>query len=179
MFEFPSSLVTPLACVIVCVTLLANILSAEVGGYGATNIFAYHGAFMVVGFVFLMPLAALSYSADCGKRGNNLYPDRSSRRVVHGTLNLVASMFVILGYLVAFVYHQAKPRPPPNEGISTHLPFGLPDEYSPKARSAHVIIGWCSLAGTVILMLTGLFKFVQSHKGTRVMTWHGEFVISI
>lgn len=173
MFEFPGSLVTPLACVIVCVTLLANILSSEWNGYGATNFFAYHGVFMVVGFVFLMPLAALAYTADCGKRGNTVYPDRSSRRVIHGTLNIIAAMFVILGYLVAFVYHQAKPRSPPNENISTHIPFTLPDEFSPRARSAHVIVGWFAIAGTVFLMLSGLFKFVQSHKGTRVVAWHG------
>ncbi len=177
MFEFPFSYATPLACAIVTIVLLSMILSTDFKGYGATSIFAYHGAFMVVGFVLLMPLAALSYSFDFGARGNALYPDRAARRVVHGTLNLLAALLVVLGYLVAFAYHQANPRSPAAvANVSAHLPFGLPAEYGAKARSAHVVIGWMTLALTVLLAVSGLFKFVQAHKGAKVFALHGAYV---
>ena len=165
MFEFPGSYLTPIVCVVVTLSLLSMILSADLFGYGATNIFAYHGAFMVVGVVLLMPLAALSYSFDFGSWANKRFPTRASRRVLHGTLNLLAFFFVVLGFLVAFAYHQAYPRSPAAiSGVSTHLPFNLPELYSPKARSAHVVLGWVTLAGTVLLTLSGLYKFVQAHK---------------
>ena len=177
MFEFPFSFATPLACVVATVTLLSMILSTDFKGYGATNIFAYHGAFMVVGFVLLMPLAALSYSFDFGARGNALYPDRAARRVVHGTLNLLACFFVVLGYLVAFAFHQANARAPAAvAGVSPHLPFALPAEYGGKARSAHVVVGWVTLALTVLLAVSGLFTFVQAHKGAKVIALHGAHV---
>jgi hypothetical protein len=173
MFEVPASLATPLACGVATLSMLSLVLSADLRGYGASKLFAYHGAFMVVGFVMLLPLGALSYTADCGKRGNDAYPDRASRRVAHGTLNMLAGFFIVLGYLVAFVEHQASPRPAPNSAISTHLPFSLPAAYSPRARSAHVIVGWAALAGTVAMMLSGLAKFVAAHKGARVFAGHG------
>jgi hypothetical protein len=169
LFSFPGSLITPIACVAVTLTLLTLVLSSEFFGYGAANIFAYHGAFMVVGVVLLMPLAALSYSFDFGVWVNKQFPTRESRRVLHGTLNMLAFFFVVLGYLVAFAYHQANPRAPPAiAGVSAHLPFRLPNEYSPKARSAHVVLGWFTLAGTVLLSLSGMYKFVQAHKDDKV-----------
>jgi hypothetical protein len=132
-------------------------------GYGAGNVFAYHAAFMVVGFVLLMPLSGLSYKLDCGSRGNAVYPTRDSRRVLHGTLGLLAALFVLLGYLIAFVYHQAQGRP--------HMPFSEPASNSPTARSAHVVIGLIAIGCTLLQFVMGLYKFVQLTKNdAKVLT---------
>ena len=136
--------------------LLTFILSSSLNGYGAANVFAYHAAFMVVGFVLLMPLSALSYKLDCGSRGNSVYPSRDSRRVLHGTLGLLAALFVLLGYMVAFVYHQAQGKP--------HMPFSEPATNSPTARSAHVVIGLIAIGCTLLQVVMGLYKFVQLEK---------------
>ena len=136
--------------------LLTFILSSSLNGYGSSNVFAYHAAFMVVGFVLLMPLSALSYKLDCGSRGNSVYPSRDSRRVLHGTLGLLAALFVLLGYMVAFVYHQAQGRP--------HMPFSEPASNSPTARSAHVVIGLIAIGCTLLQVVMGLYKFVQLEK---------------
>ncbi len=136
--------------------LLTFILSSSLRGYGASNPFAYHAAFMVVGFVLLMPLATLSYKLDCGSRGNSVYPSRDSRRVLHGTLGLLAALFVLLGYAIAFVYHQAKGAP--------HMPFSEPSTNAPLARSAHVVIGLIAISCTLLQAVMGLYKFVQLTK---------------
>ena len=136
--------------------LLTFILSSDLRGYGAGNVFAYHAAFMVVAFVFLMPLGILSYKLNCGSRGNSVYPTRDSRRVLHGTLGLLAALFVLLGYMIAFVYHQSRGLP--------HMPFSEPQSNSPTARSAHVVIGLIAIACTVLQMVMGLYKYVQLTK---------------
>lgn len=159
-FAWPVSLVTPLAALGVTAFLLVAILSSGMGGYGAGNIFAYHAAFMCAAFVGLVPLGVLSYRADLGRAGNAAFPDKLSRRVLHGTFNLLALFFAATAFLVAFVYHQTigqKHLPWTNDAYSD-------GKHSTVARSIHVVLGYTVLAGLALQVLAGLYKFVQRTK---------------
>lgn len=161
--SFPVSVVTPLVSAAVTIMMLVLILAPNMRGYGASNIFAYHGAFMCLAFLFFMPMGLLSYVFDFGPKGNTAYPDRASRRLLHGTANLLAALFAISGYLIAFVYHQAN-------GI-THLALDQED----KSRTAHVFIGLIALSGIGLQSIVGLWKMVTfTREGRKVLPQHGK-----
>ena len=152
------------------------ILSKDFRGYGYSDPFAYHAAFMVLGFVLFMPLGVLTYVMDFGRKINGGYPTRESRRPLHGALLLLSAICILIGYLVAFACHQ--------NGCSkhlaqNHLPFWEPSTNSPIARSAHVVIGIIAIIAVALQTGMGLYKAVQFEKTkTRVLPWHGECIFS-
>lgn len=159
------ALLTPIIAVAVTLMMLVLILgpSEWARGYGASNVFAYHGAFMSVAFCFLMPMGILSYGADLGNKGNAVYPTKSSRRLLHGYFASLAVCFAVSAYLIAFVYHQAN-------GI-THLALDQED----KSRTAHVFIGLITLGGLCLQGIVGLWKMVKlTRDGQRTLLAHGK-----
>lgn len=148
----------------VTVMLLALNMSTELGGYGAGKIFAYHPVFMCIAFLLLIPLGLISYVGDFGERGNAAFPDKESRRLVHGVLTIIAAFLIVTGYLVAFVYHEAK-------GIE-HL--ALTDNQGTWTRPAHVFIGLIALGGAALQASAGLYKFVAATRDrAAVLRVHG------
>ena len=91
-FAWPFSLVTPLVALGTTVLLIALAVSQPQPWYAAGGIFAAHPAFMSAAFVCLLPLAVVAYVADCGRWGNGAYPDRGSRRGLHGTIALLGGI---------------------------------------------------------------------------------------
>jgi hypothetical protein len=71
-------------------------------------------------------------------------------------------MCLVVGYLVAFTVHQAN-------GVS-HIAAG-----QPAIRQAHVWLGYVTLAGVVLQVLVGLYKYiVKTRDNARTATWHGK-----
>lgn len=169
MLRYPLSLAVPALLVAVTLLVLTLTLSAPLGGYGADNVFAYHPAFMSVAFLLLLPLGVLSYSVDLGEAGNAAYPDRDSRRVLHGVLNLFGACLAVCGYLVAFVYHAAK-----GKDLAGHLALNFNGGPAIPSRTAHVFLGLIAVLGSVVMAASGLYKFVvvarDGHR--RVFRWH-------
>ena len=169
MLRYPLSLAVPALLLVVTVLVLTLTLSAPLGGYGADNVFAYHPAFMSVAFLLLLPLGVLSYGVDLGEAGNAAYPDRDSRRVLHGVMNLFGACLAVCGYLVAFVYHAAK-----GKDLAGHLALNFNGGPAIPARTAHVFLGLVAVLGSIAMAASGLYKFVvvarDGHR--RVFKWH-------
>jgi hypothetical protein len=170
MLRYPLSFAVPALLLGVTLLVLALTLSAPLGGYGFDAVFAYHPAFMSVAFLLLMPLGVLSYGIDLGERGNAAYPDRDSRRVLHGILNLLGACLAVCGYLVAFVFHAAK-----GKDLAGHLALNFNGGPNIPSRTAHVFLGLFAVLGSVVMAASGLYKFVvvarDGHK--RLFPWHG------
>ena len=170
MLRYPASLAVPALLVGVTLLVLVLTLSAPLGGYGFGAVFAYHPVFMSVAFLLLMPLGVLSYGLDLGERGNAAYPDRDSRRVLHGVLNLFGACLAVCGYLVAFVFHAAQ-----GKDLAGHLALNFNGKPNIPARTAHVFLGIIAVLGCVVMASSGLYKFVvaarDGHK--RLFKWHG------
>jgi hypothetical protein len=130
-------------------------------GFSTSSIFAYHAVFMTVAFMLLFPLGVLSYVVDFGEAVNSSYPDRASRRILHGTFNSFGVFVTICGYLIAFTYHV-------NSGKS-HLASG-----ESVARQAHSWIGLITIIAIAILGISGLYKFiVGARDNEKILKWHG------
>lgn len=170
-FEWPVSLVTPLLAAAVALSVIFMALVPSLNGYGPGNIFAYHAVFMAVGFLALLPLAQLAYVAHLG-HGNRAYPDRASRRVLHGVLGFLGGIFILLGYAVAFVYHQAKGQA--HYAWNNPQYSADPDTYSLKARAAHAVIGSIVVLCVLVQMAGGLAKWVAATRGFKVLAVHGK-----
>lgn len=170
MLRFPFSFCVPALLVAVTLLVLTLTLSASLGGYGAGQVFAYHPAFMSVAFLLLMPLGVLSYGIDLGERGNAAYPDRESRRVLHGTLNLLGACLAGCGYLVAFVYHAAK-----GKDLAGHLALNFNGGPAIPSRTVHVFLGLAAVFGSLVMAVSGLYKFVVAARDgqKRLFKWHG------
>lgn len=163
LLAWPWSLATPLIALATLVGVLIVVLSPA-----SASIFSAHPSFMSAAFVLLLPLGAVSYTADLGRRGNAAYPDRGARRVLHGTLNLLGGLCVLLGFLVAFVWKEAKGK--------KHFPWADPTSPSPTARSAHVVLGLIVVCGVVLQVIAGLYKLVAlARDKARVARWHGAW----
>ncbi len=172
MYSFPLSYITPAIAIVVTVTLLALTLDhPHLNGYGATDPFAWHAAFMIVGFCLLMPLGVLSYVMDFGRRGNAMFPSWDSRRTLHGMLLFFSTACILIGFAIAFTCHERGCGP---HKIQPHLPWTWePDANYPSVRSAHVIIGYIVVAITVLQAGVGLYKAVALTKtGSRVFLLH-------
>jgi ABC-type sugar transport system permease subunit len=110
---------------------------------------------------------------DFGRKLNGVFPTRESRRPLHGALLLLAAIFILLGYLVAFTCHEhgcSAKHPAQN-----HFPWTWePAVNSPNARSAHVVIGLIAVIAVALQTAAGLYKAVQLEKTReRVLAWHG------
>jgi hypothetical protein len=161
-FQWPMSLVTPVISLGATVTILTFILSTQAGGYGVSNVFAYHPALMTLAFCGLMPLGLLGYVYDFGNRGNAIYSGRQERRLLHGMFMMLATCCILTAYMVAFVYHQSR-------GIS-HLAL----DQEEKTRPAHVFIGFIALGGTALQAVVGIFKHIKyTRDGDKMAQWHG------
>ena len=158
MFRFPCSYTTPILLSVLTAVVVALLL---LDGFSTSSIFAYHAVFMTVAFMLLFPLGVLSYVGDFGEAVNNSYPDRASRRVLHGTFNAFGVFVTICGYLIAFTYHV-------NSGKS-HLASG-----ESVARQAHSWIGLITIIAIAILGISGLYKFiVGARDNEKILKWHG------
>ena len=174
LYSFPLSFVSPAVITSVTVLLLALTLSKPLNGYGYLDPFAWHAAFMIVGFAFLMPLGALSYVMDFGRRGNAAFPSWDSRRSLHGILMLLSALCVIIGFAIAFACHD---RGCGIHKVQNHLPWTWePEANSPNVRSAHVVIGYIVIALTLAQAVAGMYKSVALVKsGSRVLALHGAW----
>jgi hypothetical protein len=116
---------------------------------------------MTAAFLFFLPMGALSYSLDFGEAGNRAYPDRASRRLLHGVAKLFGVFLAVCGNLVAFVYHL--------EVGKAHLAFGeIP------ARQAHVWLGLMAVGGACVMAASGLYKFIAATRDSaKLFRWHG------
>lgn len=88
-------------------------------------------------------------------------PDKRARRVLHGACNLAGTLFTVLGFVLAFVYHETK-------GVTANPPkavdhFGLnePKGHQTLSRPLHIIIGYCVVILVFLQCCAGLVKFVQ------------------
>jgi len=161
--SYPSSYAVPAVALLATALVLFFILAPGQNGYGTGVLFAYHAAFMVAAFMLLMPLGLVSYAFDFGPRGNAAYPSTGSRRVLHGTVNLLAAFLALCGYLVAFVVHQSKGQ--------SHLALDQPE----KSRTAHVFLGLLALAGVAFQSGVGLWKLVTlTREGRKTAPYHGR-----
>ena len=169
--SYPSSYATPVLSILVTTFLLSLTLSKDLNGYGAADPFAWHAAFMIVGFCLLMPLGVLCYVMDFGRRGNFIFPTLDSRRTLHGQFMFFASLCILVGFAIAFTCHA---RGCGVHKIQNHLPWTWePDANSPSLRSAHVVIGYIVVAATIVQSSVGLYKKVSLAKtGSRVFMQH-------
>ena len=170
-FAFPLSYVTPGIVILSTTFLLTLTLSKPLRGYGYADPFAWHAAFMIMGFGCLMPLGALSYVMDFGRRGNAALPTLDARRSLHGVLMFFAALCVLLGFAIAFTCHERGCGP---HAIQRHLPWTWqPAANSPSVRSAHVVIGYIAVAATLAQAAIGMYKSVTLTKtGARVFALH-------
>jgi hypothetical protein len=158
MFRFPCSTITPILLLVFTVVVVALLL---LDGFSTSSIFAYHAVFMTIAFMLLFPLGVLSYVGDFGEALNSSYPDRASRRVLHGTFNAFGVFVTIVGYLIAFTFHE-------NVGKS-HLASG-----ESVARQAHSWIGLITIISITIIGISGLYKFiVGARDNEKIFKWHG------
>ena len=165
LFAWPWSLVPVALSAAVSAWLLALNLSTALHGYGYAALKAYHPVLMVVGLVFLMPLASLAYRMDCGAAGNAACPSRSSRRPLHAALAGAGAACVVAGFWVRWVLTRAA-------GVA-HLPTYEAASHSPAARTAHVLIGWAVVAAVVAQAGAGAAKLVCAARGKKWLPAHG------
>ena len=167
----PLSYVAPAIVTITTVFLLSLTLSKPLNGYGYNDPFAWHAAFMIVGFCFLMPLGVLSYVMDFGRRGNAAFPSLESRRSLHGILLFLSALCIVVGFIIAFTCHE---RGCGIHKVQNHMPWTWqPATNSPNVRSAHVVIGYIAVGLTVMQAAIGMYKAVTLTKtGSRVFPQH-------
>lgn len=161
--SYPASYVVPGVALAATALVCFFILAPGQHGYGAGVLFAYHAVFMVGAFLLALPLGLVSYAFDFGPRGNAAYPSTGARRVLHGTANMLAAFLALCGYLVAFVWHQARGQ--------SHLALDATE----KTRTAHVWLGMLALAGVAFQSGVGLWKLVKlTREGRKTATYHGK-----
>jgi hypothetical protein len=120
----------------VCAFIVVAVLTPSLGGFDPSTFGAWHPVFMTLGVVGFMSLGVVSYVSDYGGLVNRRFPDRGSRRLLHGVLQMIAGALVLVGYLIHFTYAQAK-------GYS-HIGAG-----QPTWRQVHVWAGILTVAGVV------------------------------
>lgn len=90
------------------------------------------------------------------------FPDRKSRRVLHGSCQLFAIAFVILGFLTALSTHSVTGRSNLGGGPVT------------QAYSVHTWLGYVSMVFLLGQMAAGLKKFVvKTRDDKNSASWHG------
>ena len=88
------------------------------------------------------------------------YPDRASKRALHGTILFFAYISILLGFLIAFVVRQAKGQSQIAAGESA-------------SRQAHSYLGYAILGALTVQAASGMYKFVvRTRDGRGVASWH-------
>lgn len=129
------------------------------GAFGASDYFAWHAIFAVLG-VAMLSVGIISYVTDLGKLNYRL-PDRSSRRTVHGIIQLSAVCCLAIAALLAWMGNQAR----------GHTQSAKEE---PTLNRAHVWIGYVVLAGAVFIGIVGIHKYiVRVRDGKITALWHG------
>lgn len=141
-------------------TLLALNLSGPPGaagtlnGYGFRDIYAYHPVFMSLAFLLCFPVAMLAYVIEEPSATVAAWlPDKRARRVLHGACNLAGTLLAIVGFVLAFTYHEALGKP--------HAGLNEPAWHQTLARPAHIIIGYMVVIAVFGQCVAGLAKYVQ------------------
>lgn len=91
-----------------------------------------------------------------------------TRHALHGGCSLLGTLFAIVGFFIAFVYHEVKL----NLGLQTNAHSGLSGEvgtHNTWTRPAHAILGY--------IVLIGLF--IQSAAGLGMHTFPGLYNVAI
>lgn len=151
------------------VTMATAVLVRQFGGNGASNIFAWHIAFMALAWSGFASSGAWAYklsgAASPGGKG--------WARGVHVVCMLLAVVLSIAGYVCIYLAHAAN-----GEGQFGGLYFsgGLPRLSRSFARFAHALIGYLVLTGAAAQAPAGLWKrHLLESSGERSFTWHGWF----
>jgi hypothetical protein len=141
--------------------ILGCVWSPSLNG-GMPTFFKFHPTFMAVGACLLLTLGLVAYVSSFGEAVNSRFPDRASRRLLHGTLGLLAACCLLVGYLTAFTAHEAR-------GAS-HRAAG-----SPLAHQAHVWAGYATLALVAAQAVVGMHKYVlKTRDNLRFAAWHAK-----
>lgn len=153
--------VTRVVAVSATIFLIIAIMTPSMGGFDASTIWAWHPFFMTIGFALLLSLGVVSYVSDYGTIINRRFPDRVSRRLLHGGLQAFGTMFILLGYLTHFTAVQASG--------GSHIAAG-----KPAWAQVHAWLGIITLVGVLLQGVVGCYKYVvRTREGTPIMKWHG------
>lgn len=167
------------------------LLRPSVGGFPTHVLGAYHPVAMTIGFAAAMTGGLTSYVINvrpstaaracacvracvcactplcaclcaCARvQPMHRFPTRESRRVIHGGFNMLAAMFIAVGYLLHFTYAQ----------ITNNSHFGMGEL---TWRKCHSILGLITVCGVMLQVVIGLYKFVvRTRDGESIMKWHG------
>lgn len=137
------------------------VLTPQLGGYGNV-VFAYHPIFMTASFALLISWGTSSYVSDYGERMNRQFPDRGSRRLLHGALQMFGSFAMVVGFLIVWNLHALHGRSQIAAGSDT-------------LTQAHVWVGYATMALVLLQVVVGLYKYVvRTRDNLPVATWHGK-----
>lgn len=138
---------TRLFSIAAAATLFGLLFTTAYSGYVPFEFKMWHPLLMVTGFVLLLPSGLVTYVSSYGPRLNAKFPDRSSRRVLHGVVQLIGSLLIVTGYLVEFTYHIDSP--------GEHIAVG-----ESIAVKLHVWFGIAVIVGILVQLVSGIYKFV-------------------
>jgi hypothetical protein len=143
------------ASLVSTLTLLALNLSGPPGapgslnGYGASDVYVGHPVLMCLAFLLLFPVGMVSHALEAPALGER------ARHALHGGCNLLGTLCSLLGFTIAFVYHQVKL----DNGLQKNSHSALSGEVGTHAtwtRPAHAILGYIVLLGLLVQSAAGL-----------------------
>lgn len=139
----------------------ACVYTPALGGYG-NGPFSYHPIFMTAAFVLFMSLGTSSYVSDYGEKMNRQFPDRGSRRLLHGALQIFGAFFMLVAFLIVWNLHSLNGKSQIGSGASV-------------IKQVHIWLGYGAMALVLLQVVVGLYKYVvRTRDNLPVATWHGK-----
>lgn len=132
-------------------------------------LYSLHGVFMTLAFGLCITLGLNAYVTDYGPRLNRRFPNRSSRRLLHGALQMCGGFLASVGYLIHFTYLQSL-------GMS-HI---AADAGAATWKRAHVWLGIFTMIGLLLQTCVGACRtreiIVVLYSGPQLVHQHSRDV---
>lgn len=144
--------------------VVAQLLPKLVPGQ-TVALYSLHGVFMTLAFGLCITLGLNAYVTDYGPRLNRRFPNRSSRRLLHGALQMCGGFLASVGYLIHFTYLQSL-------GMS-HI---AADAGSATWKRAHVWLGIFTMIGLLLQTCVGAFSGESLHLSEHGICAHHAFI---
>jgi len=146
--------------VVVSVVLLTPSINTVSDGWPV--MFSWHPVFMCISVVLLSTQGITSYVMSFGSKVNEQFPNRTSRRVMHGSIQIVSTAFAAMGVMTV---------------IGTHSVNGLSNVgagHVSNAYKVHAWLGYVSVGFILAQALSGLLKMVvKARDGRNILGCHG------
>ncbi|CAE7736216.1 unnamed protein product, partial [Symbiodinium pilosum] len=148
-----------LAAVLAPAAIIVGLLSHHQGGGLALSApFAWHPILMSIAFPCLMVLGRWAYVTD-------LIEDKSTRRIVHGSLMSLAALVALGGYVAMFKAHWP---------IKQYFGYNFTThKWAVPARVIHDLIGYAVLSLVLFQATIGMVKIVKLQSKIKSFTFHG------